>query len=1035
MEAVRDTLSDPLKPRLPALDTPAILSNGTADDETAHRLHDDCQSDGVPLDRLRRLTAERDSALERLAASEAECAALRERLRQAEAAPKPAASAPRPAPKIAPRELNWDTRSIPSETRPSSDALPAERRILILPVIYQERNTTRYRARHLEEQLVALGYDPRVIDHETNQAAIWKLLANARLPVILQRFHRDRANAAFLDRLKQAAGCLVYDIDDLLFDPAELEPERPQSWERLPSEYRAAMALADQFLVSTKALRNHVEAAFGKPVHVIQNVLSREQVERSTAAFATRVWEPETVTIGYAAGSATHDRDFAIVEPVLERLLDSHPQIRLVLIGFVNLNPRILIRHPARIKRLHSVPWRDLPGILATFDVQVIPLDDVPFNACKSHIRWLESAAVGCPAVLSRVGEQSLSVFDGFNGLLVDNDPESWYEALQRLVESATLREQIGRASRAQVLRHDTTVSGFMRYRLSAAVHDVIAGRLSDKISIIMILYNPPQDACTAIDAVLRQVRVPYELLLWNNSADPELRAWLEQIAAPNVKVLDIGRNVGKAPAANHLFRLAVHRFVCGLDDDYNIPGDWAERMIAAARAVPNLGWLSTNLTPDSSGLRGLGPVHRFADNIEICRADGVGGWVVFTTATARERIGDYQEHGLYGGIDGDYNRRARSLGLFTGYVRDVIGQHKINRGENLAWELHKQRIQDQMRRHGKASDQVSAKFVDFFKERADPRLGIAIKICTSTAHDENVWGDTHFGRGLARALERRGYRVEVHKHEEWDQHPVADVTLHLFGLHPHTPDPDSINLLWIISHPDLVTAEFLNAYDLIFVASERFAEHCRTLAPQRRVVYLPQATDLDTFHPLPGEPMQHSVAFVGNSRRVYRPAVRHAVANGFDLAVWGTRWEPFIDARHIRGQSLGTAQVAEVYRRARVILNDHWDDQRTWGFVNNRILDVLAAGGLVLSDANPGLPALFGDRLPTFTDERDFVARLRQLLADETARTAQAAALGDEVRRLHSFDARAEHLDRAIREVVIDYVDYKSERRPAAAP
>ena len=45
-------------------------------------------------------------------------------------------------------------------------------------------------------------------------------------------------------------------------------------------------------------------------------------------------------------------------------------------------------------------------------------------------------------------------VTDGQTGLLVENDPDRWYEAMLRLVEDAALRAAIQRQARAHVCEH-----------------------------------------------------------------------------------------------------------------------------------------------------------------------------------------------------------------------------------------------------------------------------------------------------------------------------------------------------------------------------------------------------------------------------------------------------------------------------------------------------------------------------------------------------------------------------------------------------
>ena len=456
----------------------------------------------------------------------------------------------------------------------------------------------------------------------------------------------------------------------------------------------------------------------------------------------------------------------------------------------------------------------------------------------------------------------------------------------------------------------------------------------------------------------------------------------------------------------------------------------WDERLITTAKAIPNLGWLSTNLTPDSSGLRGLGKSINYPGGIILYRPSGVGGWVVFTTASAREQIGFYREHGLYGGIDADFNRRARAQGLTTGYVRDVVGRHKTQRDDSLAWELFKQRIQDSMRIHGKQNDLVQDKFVDFFRDRS-PNLTCTIKISTSITHDENVWGDTHYAYGLKQALDAHDYEVRIDKHEHWYQaSECSDVVIHLFGLHEYEPDPESLNILWIISHVDKVNRKQLIKYDYIFCASRQVAARATELAPEIKCEVLHQCTDTQVFYPDPSIGRDIDVLFVGNSRRIYRDSVRFAIESGVDLKVWGTKWEQFIPKHHIQAQSIHSDEVANLYRRARVVLNDHWDDQLEFGLVNNRIYDAFACGAFVLSDYNVGVKDVLPDfELPMFKDAASFRSFLDRLLTDEIYRSSLVKKVSGEVEKKHTFKKRAAVIHRAVRFLIFHYVDYKSEK------
>ena len=92
-------------------------------------------------------------------------------------------------------------------------------------------------------------------------------------------------------------------------------------------------------------------------------------------------------------------------------------------------------------------------------------------------------------------------------------------------------------------------------------------------------------------------------------------------------------------------------------------------------------------------------------------------------------------------------------------------------------------------------------------------------------------------------------------------------------------------------------------------------------------------------------------------------------------------------------------------------MLNDHWDTMRAWGFVSNRIFDVLACGTPIISDDLPEVRRLFGDAVPTYTSVDELGSLVRQALEDPVRARANAERGRQEVLAHHTFDDRAREL------------------------
>ena len=279
-------------------------------------------------------------------------------------------------------------------------------------------------------------------------------------------------------------------------------------------------------------------------------------------------------------------------------------------------------------------------------------------------------------------------------------------------------------------------------------------------------------------------------------------------------------------------------------------------------------------------------------------------------------------------------------------------------------------------------------------------------------------WGDTWFARDLADALRRAGQRVGVTSRVGADsaRRGDDDVVVVLRGLRAVRPPQDrkSIWLLWVISHPELVTEDELRGYDAVFVASESWQ-------PPGGVEVTPllQATAPQRFHPgAAAADSGAAVLFVGSTRGEFRPAVRAALrsSRADELAVFGVGWEQFIPADRIAGAFMPNDALPAAYAGAGIVLNDHHSDMAQAGFLSNRLFDAVASGARVLSDEARGLHEIFGSVVVTFDDEDQLVRLLDQPMDQVFAGREERTRAARRIAEKHSFDARAAVLSERVR-------------------
>ncbi|MBU1188113.1 MAG: glycosyltransferase [Gammaproteobacteria bacterium] len=229
---------------------------------------------------------------------------------------------------------------------------------------------------------------------------------------------------------------IVLLIDDLLTALPDYNPYVRHIPADIDARLASAAKLADRVIVTSDGLAR-AYADLHPDLRVIPNALPDQPWKLLQTAAAKHTSTARSVNakaanrklrIGWAGG-AQHDADLAILEPVMRA---TAAQVDWVLLGHCPAPLRDLLaeHHPA-------VSFAHYPQRLfdLQLDVAVAPLQDNPFNRCKSMLKILEYAALGVPVIASRVG-----AYAGTPALCVDNHSSAWTAAIMRCVDDAGLR-------------------------------------------------------------------------------------------------------------------------------------------------------------------------------------------------------------------------------------------------------------------------------------------------------------------------------------------------------------------------------------------------------------------------------------------------------------------------------------------------------------------------------------------------------------------------------------------------------------------
>ena len=289
---------------------------------------------------------------------------------------------------------------------------------------------------------------------------------------------------------------------------------------------------------------------------------------------------------------------------------------------------------------------------------------------------------------------------------------------------------------------------------------------------------------------------------------------------------------------------------------------------------------------------------------------------------------------------------------------------------------------------------------------------------CPAPDSEKKVrWGDYAYAVALKRYLDRMGKYTVIDLYEDWNCEEDADVVLVLRGREFYRPDRRNekcLYIMWNISHPEMVTEEEYQLYDVICVGSLHYAKELQKKITVP-VVPLLQCTDTELFYP-DQEAEKHrgkDYLFIGNSRNVARPCVLWAAKDKLPLKIWGAGWKAMLgpDKTMVQDVFIENSDIPALYRSARVTLNDHWKDMLDYQFVNNRIFDALACGLPVISDCCDELREIFPDAVLYYSNQEEFKKCVAQLENDYNAIKARVDAQWPMIKEKYSFEARAREL------------------------
>jgi glycosyltransferase involved in cell wall biosynthesis len=558
--------------------------------------------------------------------------------------------------------------------------------------------------------------------------------------LVLWRVRFSKHVEGVMREVRQQGGIVVFDVDDLMIRP-ELAATRVIDGIRTTNagigstretfaEVQQAMLHADLCSTTTEELAGHMRA-FQKATFVLPNGFDAQTLARARRAVRMRARSAQDglIRIGYAAGTVTHQKDFAVALPGLIRVLQMRPPVRLVLFR-ARSGPELVVvdEFEALAPFADRIEWRDkvelaeLPAELARFDINIAPLEvGNPFCEAKSELKYFEAALVDVPTVASPTGPFARCIAHGRTGMLAADD-EDWTHCLLRLVDDAALRRQIGRHAYEACLwpfgpqRRTDLVESFLRQvaggivgaqafaldalraaapqppqpsaRVAAEVLFAIDRMDDAQVTVIVPCYNYAEFVIEALESVRAQTLSPLDLIVVDDASSDPLAtdlivAWVRthEQRFNRVMVLRHNENAGLSAARNTGFAAAETPFVLPLDADNRLhAGCCAALLEALAPSRAAFAYASVRMFGAADSVFCNEPYRpmRMVGGNYIDAMALIGKW-------AWAAAGGYTMPRSMGWEDFDLWCRLVELGQFGLHVDQVLAEYRVHGGSMVS--------------------------------------------------------------------------------------------------------------------------------------------------------------------------------------------------------------------------------------------------------------------------------------------------------------------------------------------------------------
>jgi len=274
----------------------------------------------------------------------------------------------------------------------------------------------------------------KLINQINEEQCILKKAEKCDITIIQKRLFRS----GFVNKLLKTGTKIIFDMDDSLVSGAGQNKKWTAYTEwRLKKRLNAILSSADIVFAGSTYLAQQAQKHTDRITTIPTSVDTGKYKPSNQKNRFNLVYIGQTRLGTYP--------DLAPIYPVIQRLTQKHPEIKL----------HIISSAPIHIDGVNIIfhEWSEEAEamLLADCSIGISPMQDNDFTRGRCGLKLLQYMAAGLPVICSPVGANTEIVRNGHDGYYASTI-DQWYSLIDKLISDDELRIKIGKQGRERVI-------------------------------------------------------------------------------------------------------------------------------------------------------------------------------------------------------------------------------------------------------------------------------------------------------------------------------------------------------------------------------------------------------------------------------------------------------------------------------------------------------------------------------------------------------------------------------------------------------